>query len=112
VSAVRFRDSGDIINPADLVKDSHGNADSDWESAAGVREPMRVEPLETAEYTNGLDVAMSRWTATLLPGTVAKKESLVRWHGDVYQIDGDVQIAYDGSGRPHHAECLLLKVSS
>lgn len=107
---MQFRDQVDVLNAADLPVDGHNNPVPDWDQVVGVREPAIVQPVSSTENITAEQVVISRWRAFLLPLTTATATSRLRWRGDVYEVDGDVQLFPDLRGRPHHREAFLRRV--
>lgn len=68
-----------------------------------------VQPIEGDEATVGRDTVVSRWRVWAPVGTDLKATDRVRYDGDVYEVDGEVQ-RWDSGTLPHVT--ALLRRSS
>jgi hypothetical protein len=126
---VHLHDVADLLEP-DVTVDSYTEAESpDWSkppllTLAGV--PFQASPVSSTEQTVTAETIISRWKAYLPPAikdpadetgetwlqleTVLTSAWRIRWDGEIYLIDGDVE-------RHKHRRCtrylsvLLKKVT-
>lgn len=107
---IRLSDVAEIASAPGQGDDEHGNPTPDWASAAWSREPALIQPVSSSENNAAQDTVISRWRIFLLPVTAATSLSRVRWRGDVYEVDGEVQVFPDLRAKPHHHEAFLRRV--
>lgn len=107
---MRLRDRVDALAATTPTEDERGNTTLTWDWANARTEPASVGPLGSSEYTSGQQTVITRWRVILLPGTSCTATSRVRWRGDTYEVDGDVELHTDHRGRAHHCEALLKRV--
>jgi hypothetical protein len=96
-----------VLNAPIIADDGHGNPVVDWDNAVEKTEPAGVQPLAAAEYSISGDTIVSRYKLILHPKTVATALSRIRWRGDVYDIEGQVQLTSSVTGRPDHREAMM-----
>lgn len=70
-----------------------------------------VQPLSSVEEINAGDQIISRWSLYGPPIMEASPVDRVIVEGVTYELDGDLQLWRDLSGRPHHVEAVLRKVT-
>lgn len=109
---MRLTDRIEVLSAGALSEDAYGNPTMDWDNAEVKVEPALVSPVSTSENLSAQDTVTTRWRAILLAFSVADARARIRWHGAVYEVDGDVELHTDTRSRPHHKEALLVKVSS
>jgi hypothetical protein len=70
----------------------YGNQDRDWDAATEIQVTgCSVQPVQGDEVTVGRDTVVSRWRFYAPDGTDILASDRVRFEGDVYEVDGEVQ---------------------
>lgn len=110
---IRLRDRIQIVNPAPGSDNPLGNPTGgtiDWDTA--VIEPAEMEPMTVnTEIQAGRDVALNRYRLVLCPVTAVTSRSLIKWHDDIWQVNGGVERYPDIRGNVHHHMCVLERWS-
>lgn len=91
--------------------DEYGNDTLDWSAPAEL--PVTgcsVQPASTSEVTGDREAITTRWTWYMPPGADVAGTDRASWRGEVYQIDGDVQVWESPTGALDHQVCSLSKV--
>lgn len=96
-----------VLNAPVIADDGHGNPVVDWDHAVEKTEPAVVQPLASSEYAISGDTIVSRYKLILHPKTAATALSRVRWRGNTYDIEGQVQLTSTVNGRPDHREAMM-----
>jgi head-tail adaptor len=105
---VQFRDQVERLRPT-TSGDGYGNQVPTWAAPAIAAYPAEVQPLSTDENVMDQQRTTSRWRLFLPAGADVTAADRIRWDGDDYEIDGDVQ-RWKRRGAAHHLEAVLLKV--
>jgi hypothetical protein len=70
----------------------YGNQDRDWTTATETQVTgCSVQPVQGDEVTVGRDTVVSRWRLYAPDGTDILASDRVRFEGDVYEVDTEVQ---------------------
>jgi hypothetical protein len=112
---LRLNDRVQLVSPGDVGEDAHGNPTVDWDSEPVRVSPALVTPLSaltsSSENTIGGQVTITRWRLFLPAVVPIDARSRVRWRGDEFDVEGDVELHTDTRGRPHHQEALMVRVT-
>lgn len=71
----------------------------------------QLQPLSSVEEIETGDQVTSRWSLYGPAHLEASAVDRVIVEGITYELDGDLQLWRDLSGRPHHVEAVLRKVT-
>lgn len=93
-----------------LTSDDYGNQARDWATASAVDYPAEVGPTSTTEDVDDQQRTTTRWRAILPPLADVEATDRIRWDGQDFEVDGEVE-CWKRRGRPHHVEAVLLKVT-
>jgi hypothetical protein len=87
-----FGDHVVTILRATTTEDPYGNPVRDWDAATQTQVTgCSVQPVQGDEVTVGRDTVVSRWRLYAPDGTDLLASDRVRFEGDVYEVDGEVQ---------------------
>jgi hypothetical protein len=109
---VRLRDRVDVLWPATKV-DTYTEEDrADWtkdpvRTDSGVR--ATVQPVSSTKEAVTAETIVSRWDCWLSGSSEVASSCRIRWDGDVYLIDGEVE-AWKSGHRTRMLHCLLKRV--
>lgn len=91
--------------------DGYGNTTADWSGTLNeVDLPAEVQPAGSTEDVVDQARTTTRWRLWLFADADLTASDRVRWDGQVYEVDGDVE-TWKRRGAPHHLEALLMKVT-
>lgn len=102
---IRLRDSIVVLNTVPGALDERGSYDD--EVVTEVVEKARIQPRFTDEYTVAGQSTDTRYLVTLTPDTSVTSTSKIRWHGETYEVDGEVLVVTTYQGRLHHRETYI-----
>lgn len=110
---MRPRTTVDLLQPATKVDEYDQTTTADWTVPptvhAGV--PAAVEPLTSTEAVLTAETIVSRLRVYLPGDTVVEASWRIRWRGDDYLIDGDVE-PWGNLRGVSYLHCLIKKVTS
>lgn len=107
---IRLRDRVTRLR-APLISAGHGNQRRDWANAAEQLYPASVTPVSSTEEVVNTQSTTGRFVLELGPYADLEATDRIRWDGDVYEVDGDVERHKHRSGRLHHLKAMLLRVT-
>lgn len=110
----RLDDQVTVVSAPVTADDGHGNPVVDWGAATETVVAAAVTPdsrdRSNAEDITGQDTVISRMRLFLPAAAVMTFLDRVVWRGDIFEVDGDVELHTDRRARPHHREALLRRV--
>lgn len=71
--------------------------------------PADMQPATSTELTDNRQTVISRWYLMLTSQAVIEPAWRVRWRGDDFDVDGDIEVWWD-DGYVDHQSCYLQKV--
>lgn len=90
-----------VLRAAPGAVDDYGNPVTHWESASQTNvSGCSMQPVEGDEFTTGRDTVVSRWRLYAPVRAHLTATDRVRYAGDVYEVDGEVQ-RWDFPDAPH-----------
>ncbi len=101
----KFRHTVTLLR-APVVTSTYGNQGRDWSLATETPSPASVQWANSSEDVSGENRVTTRMKLYLPHGTDLDPTDRVRYGGEVYRVDGDVE-----TWAPRHVKALLLKVT-
>lgn len=98
----------EVIDPPQ--KDKHGDPLS-GDPAEVTVSGCSMQPGASTEDLDGRDTVAAEWDLFIPPGVTITALHRVRFHGELYEVDGAPQSWDDERGRPHHIEARLKRVN-
>ena len=105
---MRLADTVAVIIATEGDTDSHGNPVVDWANATETLCPALVAPQNSSEALVGQNTVTTRYRVFLPALGLATEKSRIRWRGQLFDVDGDVELHTDLRGKAHHRELLMV----
>lgn len=109
---MRPRTTVALLEPATSVDEYDGSTSINWALPPTIHDGVlaAVEPISSTEAVLTAETIVSRFRLYLPGDTVIDARWRVRWQGEDYLIDGDVESWVNGRGT-QYLHCLLKKVT-
>lgn len=108
---MRPRTTVTLLEPATTTDPYTGEARPNWTATPTEHPdtPAAIEPLSSTEATLTAETVISRWVLYLPAETTIEPSWRVRWRGDDFDVDGEIQV-WEGRRDEAYRSCLLKLV--